>query len=175
MDPRNIDSAVRLHAHPDNFVASNGATSSTVMQSFACAIVPLKPNELRRPTDLRSLIYGLGPVSGDFDSHPALSSVNSQKPALLTPGDVDSSVSKCAFSRRNYAFKATCPKPNGTANRDCRPAAPAAASRWPIMALTDVQFTLAPTGNPFAVHFEVHSAAVTAPTSIGSPNAVPVP
>lgn len=56
----------------------------------------------------------------------------------------------------------------------CKLAAAAAASRWPRLALSEVHVTFTRARESLGFYI-VLSASPTAPTSIGSPSAVPVP
>ena len=113
----------------------------------ACAMVPVAPNELTRPS-----------ASRKGESLGSDSRTGSRKRASLMREF------RCGFSCLSCAFGAMQAVESGTANNDAVPAPPATASRWPRLALSEVDAT--------STSF---SACAAAPTSIGSPKAVPVP
>ena len=122
-------------------------------------MVPLNPNELSR--------------EGQFASPDR----GSTSPGMRNDPD-DAIDARCAFSlsrigarflhqansntnRRSCALTATTLASNGPATSDDRPAAAAAASRWPRFDLRDAQRTTAPCAS---LRAGPHSALVAAPT-----------
>lgn len=75
---------------------------------------------------------------------------------------------RCEFSLRMVQRGALIMVVKGIKSRELHPMAAAAASACPVFPLIDVQ-------GIFANEFWSHRAAVAAPTSTGSPSAVPVP
>ena len=67
------------------------------------------------------------------------------------------------MDRRSCALTATTPASRGPATSDARPAAAAAASRWPRFDLSDAQRTTAPR---CSLRVGPHSALLAAPTYI---------
>ena len=117
----------------------------------ACAIVPLKPNELNRPSDDTSEVLNRSTSS---------TGIQNQACGEATSDD------RCALIRRSCVLGETEFCVSGTTKTNDRPAAAAHASKWPMFPLRDEQTIWIPSR---------HSAQTAAPTSIGSPKAVPVP
>eukprot|EP00967_Tisochrysis_lutea_P138654 scaffold250610_cov30-Tisochrysis_lutea.AAC.23 len=74
----------------------------------------------------------------------------------------------CGFIDRSWAFGGTCPKVSPIANRN-RPAAPAAGSAWPELALIE------PIASGESLSLCDRTTAERERTSMGSPRLVPVP
>jgi hypothetical protein len=119
----------------------------TIAAKAPCAIVPVAPKELSRPWSTRT-------PSG------------TKSRTGIEWGTAQTIVPRCGFSFCSCEFAATLPIDRAKDNYATAPAPPATASRCPMFALSDVHTISAP---------NVQSAPMTAPTSTGSPSAVPVP
>lgn len=158
-------------------MAQDHDTGTSRRHVLACAMVPLNPNELKRASGSRSSL------STRFSQLPARngprlgqSSVYNRKLAHIAQLRCDGiSVATCVFRRCRWALEHIRPFCKGTAKMVCNPAAAAAASRCPTLALSEVHATSGAHRKTCEVHFDTLNVATTAPSSIGSPSAVPVP
>eukprot|EP00966_Prymnesium_polylepis_P049905 1155072-Prymnesium_polylepis.2 len=119
----------------------------------ACAIVPAYPNELTPPSITTAALSSSPPFRG--------------RCSKLVPTNA---APTCGLSTRSCAFGATIPFPSSTASLSA-PASPAPGSVCPAFAF---KLPIA-TGRPPRPPLASHKTAATAPASIGSPSAVPVP
>ena len=103
-------------------------------------MVPLKPNELRRDSTLPLPRTARGSTSTGIRNDLDDTSDDRCAFSLEAPGPLERTTRDAQFQNpRSCALTATTLADRGTTTRDARPAAAAAASRWPTFDFSDAQ------------------------------------